>query len=132
MIPLGRGRVTFRAAAFRRAVRAPEAYSWSMSEVNVEAGGLDVRHEEEGGRGAFFVEQGGRRVAELTYEREGGDRANLQHTQVSDALRGRGVARLLVDAAVAWARASDTRLVPLCPYAKAIFDRDASLRDVLV
>nr|WP_083777013.1 GNAT family N-acetyltransferase [Anaeromyxobacter sp. Fw109-5] len=103
-----------------------------MSEVNVEAGGLDVRQEEEGRWGAFYVEQGGRRVAELAYEREGADRALLQHTQVSDALRGQGVARRLVDAAVAWARASGTRLVPLCPYAKAIFDRDASLRDVLV
>lgn len=103
-----------------------------MSETTVEAGELDVRHEEAGDQGAFFVEHGGTRLAELKYVRQGRDRAVIQHTQVSDALRGQGVARRLVDAAVAWARASGTRVVPVCPYAKAVFDRDASLRDVLV
>ncbi|WP_242342511.1 GNAT family N-acetyltransferase [Anaeromyxobacter terrae] len=103
-----------------------------MSDTNLEAGGLDVRHEEQGGRGAFYVEQGGRRVAELTYAGEGGGRAVIEHTEVSDVLRGQGVARKLVDAAVTWARASGTRIVPICPYARAVFDRDASLRDVLV
>ena len=34
-------------------------------------------------------------------------------------------------AAVEWARKEQLKLLPLCPFAKAIFDRDASLRDVL-
>ena len=103
-----------------------------MSEANDESGGVDVRHEEGGGRGAFYVEQGGQRVAELAYSRAGRDRAIIEHTEVSDALRGQGVARKLVDAAVAWARASGMRVVPICPYARSVFDRDAALRDVLV
>jgi predicted GNAT family acetyltransferase len=103
-----------------------------MSEANAEAGGLDVRHEEGGGRGAFYVEQGGTRVAELAYSRDRRDRAIIEHTEVSDELRGQGVARKLVDAAVAWARASGMRVVPICPYARSVFDRDAALRDVLL
>jgi predicted GNAT family acetyltransferase len=102
-----------------------------MSETNVEAGGLDVRHEEGGGRGAFYVDQDGQRMAELTYARAGRDRVVIEHTEVSDALRGQGVARKLVDAAVAWARASRTRFEVRCTYARSVFDRDASLRDVL-
>jgi predicted GNAT family acetyltransferase len=102
-----------------------------MSETNVEAGGLDVRHEEGGGRGAFYVEQGEERVAELTYARAGRDRVVIEHTEVSDTMRGQGVARKLVGAAVAWARASGTRVEARCPYARSVFDRDASLRDVL-
>ena len=103
-----------------------------MSEAIVESDGLNVRHEEGGGRGAFYVEQGGQRVAELAYSRDGRDRAIIEHTEVSDVLRGQGVARKLVDAAVAWARASGMRVVPICPYARSVFDRDAALRDVLV
>jgi uncharacterized protein len=103
-----------------------------MTDANLEAGGPEVRHEEGGRRGAFYVEQGGQRVAELEYARQGKSRAVLVHTEVSDSLRGQGVARKLVEAAVAWARESGTRLVPVCPYARSVFDRDAALRDVLV
>jgi hypothetical protein len=102
-----------------------------MTDVNLETGPLDVRHEEGGGRGAFYVERGGQRLAELVYAREGRERALIEHTEVSDLLRGQGVGRKLVDASVAWARASGLRLVPRCPYARSVFDRDAALRDVL-
>ena len=43
----------------------------------------------------------------------------------------RRVARRLVDAAVAWARETGTRVVTVCPYARSVFDKDASIRDVL-
>jgi predicted GNAT family acetyltransferase len=88
---------------------------------------LEVRH----GEGCFYVERGGRTLAELTYAMDDEGRAVLEHTRVDDELRGEGVARRLVDAAVAWARATGTRLVPVCSYARAIFHRDRSLSDVL-
>jgi len=34
-------------------------------------------------------------------------------------------------AAVDWARKSGVKLVPVCPFAKAVFDRDPTIRDVL-
>jgi len=52
------------------------------------------------------------------------------HTEVGPRLQGRGVARRLLDAAVAWARETNTRLAATCPYAKAQFAKDASIRDV--
>ena len=66
----------------------------------------------------------------MTYTREG-SQATIQHTRVDDSLRGQGVARRLVDAAVAWARETGTRVVTVCPYARSVFDKDASIRDVL-
>jgi predicted GNAT family acetyltransferase len=41
-----------------------------------------------------------------------------------------GMGRVLVDAAVAWARETHTRLMPLCPYARSVFEKDPSLADV--
>jgi predicted GNAT family acetyltransferase len=55
----------------------------------------------------------------------------LDHTEVSPALRGHGVARELVEAAVQWARREKVRLVPVCPFAKGVFDREPSFHDVL-
>lgn len=92
---------------------------------------LAVQHEDTPGEGAFFVERGGERLGELTYTRPGPGRAVLEHTSVSDVLRGQGVARQLVVAAVAWARESGVRLEPACPYAKKVLEHDPSFSDVL-
>ena len=37
----------------------------------------------------------------------------------------------LLGALVEWARTTGTKVVPLCPFAKAQFGKDASIRDVL-
>jgi predicted GNAT family acetyltransferase len=50
---------------------------------------------------------------------------------VDDSLRGQGAARKLLDTAVAWARETQTQVKATCPYAKAQFEKDPSIRDVL-
>jgi uncharacterized protein len=92
---------------------------------------LAVRHEDAEGGGAFFIERGGERLGELTYLKPGPGRAVIEHTEVSDLLRGQGAARQLVDAAVAWARVSGVKLVLVCTYAKKVLEHDPSVRDVL-
>jgi predicted GNAT family acetyltransferase len=89
-----------------------------------------VGHEEQGHRGAFTIEREGKRLAELTYT-VAGSRVILDHTSVDDLLRGTGAGRELVKAAVEWARANDRRLMPLCPYARSVFDKTPEYRDVL-
>jgi predicted GNAT family acetyltransferase len=92
---------------------------------------LEIQHEERGTAGAFFIEGEGQRLAELSYTRSGPETVVLVHTEVSTLLQGRGVARKLLDHAVAWARRTGTRFIPVCPYAKSVFDRTPELRDVL-
>jgi uncharacterized protein len=99
--------------------------------VPMKAEDAAVRMEEQGHRGAFFIEQEGRRLAELTFSATpDGKIVILDHTEVSDSLRGQGVARKLVEAAVAWARRTEVKLMPLCPFAKAVFDREPQFGDV--
>ena len=89
-----------------------------------------IEHEEHGHRGAFFVVKNGKRLAVLTYT-VAGTRVILDHTDVDDALRGTGTGKQLVEAAVAWARAEKRLLMPLCPFAKSVFEKTPQLRDVL-
>jgi hypothetical protein len=89
-----------------------------------------IEHEHSGHRGAFFVLKDGKRIAELTYT-VAGTRVILDHTDVDDVLRGTGTGRLLVEAAVQWARAENQRLLPLCPFARSVFDKTPEFADVL-
>lgn len=89
-----------------------------------------VAHEEQGHRGAFVIERDGKRLGELTYT-VAGSRVILDHTTVDDALRGTGAGRRLVEAAVEWARAGNRKLMPLCPFARSVFDKTPEYRDVL-
>lgn len=90
-----------------------------------------IAHEETGHRGAFFCNREGRRLAEMTYSRANASLVIVDHTEVDDSLMGQGVARRLLDALVAWARDTHTKVMATCPYASAQFARDASIRDVL-
>ena len=90
-----------------------------------------IEHEQQGHRGAFFVERDGRRLAQLSYT-VAGTRVILDHTEVDDALRGAGTGRKLVAAAVDWAREEDVQLLPLCPFARSVFDKTPEFGDVLV
>ena len=91
---------------------------------------IEIQHQEDAGRGAFVVERDEIRLAEMTYARVTPQLVIIDHTLVDERLRGLGVARKLLDAAVAWARASGTKLAATCPYAKAQFEKDASIHDV--
>lgn len=92
---------------------------------------IRVEHAEEDGRGAFFIAKQNIRLAEMTYTRSSEKLVIIDHTEVDDQLRGLGVGRRLLDAAVAWARETKTKIIATCPYAKAQFERDPSIRDVL-
>ena len=69
--------------------------------------------------------------AEMTYSRAGDSLLIIDHTDVPDTLRGRGVGEALVRRAVEDARADGKRILPLCPFAKAQIMRHPEWQDVL-
>jgi predicted GNAT family acetyltransferase len=89
-----------------------------------------LNHEKSGHRGAFVWMQDGKRLAEMTYT-VAGSRVIIDHTQVDDSLRGQGIGAKLVRGAVDWARTDNVKLMPLCPYAKSVFDKTPDYSDVL-
>jgi predicted GNAT family acetyltransferase len=91
----------------------------------------DIRQEIHGHKGAFVIDRDGARLATMTYTTVGDDRIIIDHTDVSDALRGTGAGKALVTAAVEWARREHKGILPLCPFAKSVFERTPEFADVL-
>ena len=89
----------------------------------------EILHREHHGRGEFYIEREGRRVAELTYSYNG-EAAVVGHTWVDPALRGGKLAPRLVEAAAGWARGAGRKIIPVCPYVRTVFGRSEQYADV--
>lgn len=90
-----------------------------------------IQHSEDGHRGRFFIQLEGVDVAEMTYVWSGDSRFIIDHTEVSDVLRGTGAGKKLVAAGAAYAREKGVKILPLCPFAKRVMEGDADYADVL-
>jgi len=81
-----------------------------------------------GGRWTIVVDG---HEAEMTFSRASPTLIIIDHTGVPDSLRGRGIGPALVERAVQDARREGFRIIPLCPFARAQFERHPDWRDVL-
>ena len=91
---------------------------------------MEIKQIEHGSKGAFVIEEGNERLAELTYSKAGDKLIIIDHTDVSDKLRGQGAGKQLVMKAVEYARASNIKIIPLCPFARSVFDKTPEIADV--
>lgn len=92
---------------------------------------MEVKREESETKGAFYIEEGGQRVANMTFSKAGGNILIIDHTDVSDALRGKNAGKQMVAAAVEHAREHQYKIIPLCPFAKSVFEKVKEYQDVL-
>ena len=92
---------------------------------------MQIEHIEEDGRGAFVVHnEGGERVAEMTYAASGGSAFNIDHTEVDPSLRGQGVAEELLEAAVRHARDNNLKVRATCRFALKKLQHGREFADV--
>jgi uncharacterized protein len=91
---------------------------------------LPIEREEGETKGRYVVRLDGSE-AEMTYSRAGAKIIIIDHTEVPEGLRGRGIGEALVARGVEDARREGKKVVPLCPYAKAQIDRHPEWQDVL-
>ncbi|WP_312189483.1 GNAT family N-acetyltransferase [Sphingobacterium sp.] len=81
--------------------------------------------------GSFEVIDQNKSVAQMTYTWAGPTKFIIDHTEVNEAYGGKGLGKQLLMAAVDFARAQQLKIMPLCPFAKSVFDKEPSLADVL-
>jgi predicted GNAT family acetyltransferase len=90
---------------------------------------LNIRREESGNKGRWFVELDGD-VAEMTYSRASAQLIIVDHTDVPEAFKGKGVGAALAKTAIETARKEGFKIMPLCPFLRAQFERRPEWSDV--
>ncbi len=92
---------------------------------------MEIKREEHGKKGAFFIEQDSEWVAEMTYVKSGENEITIDHTEVDKSLQDKGVGKDLVAEGVKYARENNLKIVPVCPFVKKIIDETPEFQDVL-
>ena len=90
-----------------------------------------IKNKKIGTKGMFYVENDGNILAEMTYSMPSAEKMIIEHTEVSDELKGQNVGYQLVHTAVEYARTNNVKIVPLCPFANAVFKNKPEYADVL-
>jgi len=92
-----------------------------------------IQHFDSGKKGSFYIEIDNIKVAEMTYTHAKPNKIIIDHTEVSDTLKGQGVGYKLIDASVEYMRSNNLKVIPLCPFANAVFKKKAQqYSDVLL
>lgn len=92
---------------------------------------VEIKNEYNDKGGRFVIYELEQFAGELTYV-WAGNIIIIDHTEVGDGFSGKGYATKLVMEAVAFARKHEVKIMPLCPYAKSVFDKDPNLVDVSI
>ena len=92
---------------------------------------MEILHNDDGDKGQFYIEQNGLVLAKMTYVWVGNDRIIIDHTEVNEALKGIGAGKQMVSKSVEFAREKSIHIIPLCPFAKSVFDKVPEFKDVL-
>jgi predicted GNAT family acetyltransferase len=92
---------------------------------------MDIKQKDDGSKGSFYIEVDGEEEGVLNYVWAGPDKIIISHTEVEEALKGKNAGKQLVHKAVEFAREKGIKIMPLCPFATAIFKKTPDYRDVL-
>ncbi|MFT6872957.1 MAG: putative GNAT family acetyltransferase [Roseivirga sp.] len=91
---------------------------------------FNILEKESETKGSFYIVDGSETLAEMTYSKAGQERIIIDHTEVSEVLRGKGAGVQLVAYAVEFVRKKGIKMLPLCPFAKATLQRHPEWKDV--
>ena len=93
---------------------------------------MNIQHSHHGTRGKFFVNENGQQdTAVMTYIDVDNSTILIDHTEVDDVHKGKGIGAQLVKAAVDMAREKGLKIIPECPFARSVFERKTEYADVL-
>lgn len=92
---------------------------------------MQIQHRKSNNRGIFFIEEDGETIAEMTYAAPQNNLMIIEHTEVDEEIQGQHIGFALVHHAVEYARHHHIKIVPVCPFVKAVMDKKPDFQDVL-
>lgn len=98
--------------------------------LSIKEDSLKIVREDDGIKGRFAIYDAGEYAGEMTFTWAGNTKFIIDHTEVEEKFEGKGFGKKLLQKAVDFARKQEVKILPLCPFAKAQFDKDESIKDV--
>ena len=92
---------------------------------------MEINREEHGKKGAFYIEEDGDWIAEMTYYREGQRKIVIDDIELEDFLKDKGIGEQMVEEAVKFAEENNLLIKPISPFVKEILESDEKYEDVL-
>lgn len=78
----------------------------------------------------YALAENGREVGEIVFEQKDHTTFAILHTDVAEDMGGKGIAKTLVQKAVELAQSKDQKIIPVCSFAKALFEENADYKKV--
>jgi predicted GNAT family acetyltransferase len=82
-------------------------------------------------KGSFYIKVDDKIEAKMTFVFAGENKIIIDHTEVNQGNNGKSFGKKMVEKAVEFAREKGITILPLCPFAKSVFDKNPQFRDVL-
>ena len=92
---------------------------------------MEILLKEEDSNGFAMALEHEKRAGMMSYSIAGPKLIIIDHTEVETGYQGKDVGKQMLYKIVEMAREKKIRVIPLCPYAAAMFKKIAEIRDVL-
>jgi uncharacterized protein len=92
---------------------------------------IEIKRIESGTKGYFGAFDGETEAGRMSYTFVGSSKLIIDHTEVSDLYKGQNIGRRILMEVVKYARENNIKIIPLCPFAKSVFNKIEEIRDVL-
>ncbi|MEM6830346.1 MAG: GNAT family N-acetyltransferase [Bacteroidota bacterium] len=93
---------------------------------------MEITKEEADSKGRLVAKDGEKEMGEMTYSLANENQLLIvDHTGINDAYREQGVGKALFEELVAMTRKDGRKVMPLCPFTRAMFEKNKDKWDVL-
>lgn len=92
---------------------------------------IEFNFKDDGKKGRFTAHEGSKIAGDMHFTWAGPNKLIIDHTEVSPDFAGRGIGKLLLMEVVKMAREKKIKILPLCPFAKSVFEKTPEINDTL-
>lgn len=92
---------------------------------------MEITQKEKENKGFAIARENGNKAGAMTYSIANKELIIIDHTEVEPEFKGKGVGKQLLYSIVQMARNKEIKILPLCPFANAMFQKNEDIQDVL-
>lgn len=92
---------------------------------------MEILLNEDSSKGFAMARENNKRVGMMTYSIASPELIIIDHTDVEPEYNGKGVGKKMLYKIVEMARHKNIKIIPLCPFAAAMFKKSGDIKDIL-